>query len=130
MLRLAQSAKIRPVWDRCFDFLNIFAENLAKILAFLTQIKAKLCKSLIILLVFEKNANFFAENRQKSQKVVIITSTPGHPELDAVAADVASVVATAASSLEASSTVLLVHTSKLRNKNTQILYPVMAAYIV
>jgi hypothetical protein len=28
-------------------------------------------------LVFEKNAVFFAENLQKSQKIVIITSTPG-----------------------------------------------------
>jgi hypothetical protein len=27
-------------------------------------------------LVFEKNANFFAENCQKLQKIVIITSTP------------------------------------------------------
>jgi hypothetical protein len=39
--------------------------------------KAKLCKFFIITLVFEKNANFFAENWQKSQKIVIITSTPG-----------------------------------------------------
>jgi hypothetical protein len=31
----------------------------------------------IITLVFEKNANFFAENCLKSQKIVIITSTPG-----------------------------------------------------
>jgi hypothetical protein len=31
---------------------------------------------LIITLVFEKNANFFAENWQKSPKIVIITSTP------------------------------------------------------
>jgi hypothetical protein len=31
-------------------------------------------------LVFEKNANFFAENWQKSQKIVIITTTPGHPD--------------------------------------------------
>jgi hypothetical protein len=30
-------------------------------------------------LVFEKNANFFAEICQKSQKIVIITSTPGLP---------------------------------------------------
>jgi hypothetical protein len=45
-------------------------------LAFLAQNKAKLCKILIITLVFDKNANFFAENRQKSQKIVIITSTP------------------------------------------------------
>jgi hypothetical protein len=33
-----------------------------KIWAFLTQNKAKLFKSLIITFVFEKNANFFAEN--------------------------------------------------------------------
>jgi hypothetical protein len=45
-------------------------------LAFFTQNKAKLCKILIITLVFEKNANFFAENCRKSQKIVIITSTP------------------------------------------------------
>jgi hypothetical protein len=32
---------------------------------------------LIITLVFEKNANVFAENCRKSQKIVIITSTPG-----------------------------------------------------
>jgi hypothetical protein len=53
-------------------------KNSEKKLAFLTQNKAKLCKMLIITLVFEKNANFFAENCQKSQKIVIITSTPGH----------------------------------------------------
>jgi hypothetical protein len=29
---------------------------------------------------FEKNANFFAENWQKSQKSVIITLTPGRPD--------------------------------------------------
>jgi hypothetical protein len=31
-------------------------------------------------LVFEKNALLFAENGQKSQKIVIITSTPGFPD--------------------------------------------------
>jgi hypothetical protein len=46
-------------------------------MAFLTQNKGKLCKILIITLVFEKNANFFDENCRKSQKIVIITSTPG-----------------------------------------------------
>jgi hypothetical protein len=45
-------------------------------MAFLAQNKAKLCKILIITLVFEKNANVFAKNCQKSQKIVIITSTP------------------------------------------------------
>jgi hypothetical protein len=48
-----------------------------KKLAFLTENKAKLFNKLIITLVFEKNANFFAEKYQKSQKIVIITSTPG-----------------------------------------------------
>jgi hypothetical protein len=31
---------------------------------------------MIITLVFVKNANFFAENCQKSKKIVIITSVP------------------------------------------------------
>jgi hypothetical protein len=41
------------------------------------QNKAELCKILITTLSFEKNDNFFAENCQKSQKIVIIPSTPG-----------------------------------------------------
>jgi hypothetical protein len=36
---------------------------------------------LILTLVCEKNANFFAENCQKSQKIVIITSTPDWPKV-------------------------------------------------
>jgi fructoselysine-6-P-deglycase FrlB-like protein len=50
-------------------------KNSAKKLAFLNQNKAKVSKILTITLVFEKNA-IFAENCQKSQKIVIITSTP------------------------------------------------------
>jgi hypothetical protein len=43
--------------------LKIFSpKNLAKKMAFLTSNKAKLCKNLIITLVFEKNA-IFAKNR-------------------------------------------------------------------
>jgi hypothetical protein len=57
-------------------FIIFSPKNSAKKLAFLTQNKAKLCKIWIITLVFEKNANFFTENWQKSQKIVIITSTP------------------------------------------------------
>jgi hypothetical protein len=52
-------------------------KNLAKILALFAQTTASFCKNLIITLVFEKNANIFAENWQKSQNIVIITSTPG-----------------------------------------------------
>jgi hypothetical protein len=60
--------------------LKIFSpKNSAKKLVFLTQNKAKLCKIWIITLIFEKNANFFVENGRKSQKIVIITSTPGLP---------------------------------------------------
>jgi hypothetical protein len=65
--QVRDSEKIPETWDRCYDFLNILAENFRdKNLAFLTQNKAKLCKILIITLVFEKTANFFAENCQKS----------------------------------------------------------------
>jgi hypothetical protein len=53
-------------------------KNFDKKLAFSTRNKAKLCKNLIITLVFEKNGNCFADNYQKSQKIVIITSTPDH----------------------------------------------------
>jgi hypothetical protein len=35
--------------------------------------------NLIITMVFEKNANFLAKKWQKSQKIVIIASTPGYP---------------------------------------------------
>jgi hypothetical protein len=66
---------LRLSWDRCYDFKNIFAEKFGKKLALLTQNTAKLCK-ILITLVFEKKRQFFAENCQKSQKIVIITSTP------------------------------------------------------
>jgi hypothetical protein len=56
--------------------LKIFLPKKLRKMAFLTQNKAKLCKILIITLVFEKNANLFAKNWQKSQKIVTITSTP------------------------------------------------------
>jgi hypothetical protein len=51
-------------------------------LAFLTLNKAKLCKILIIKLVFEKNVNFFAKNCRKSQKIVIITWTFDWPNFN------------------------------------------------
>jgi hypothetical protein len=43
----------------------------------LLKTKLNYAKYLIITLVLEKNANFFTENCQKSQKIVIITSVPG-----------------------------------------------------
>jgi hypothetical protein len=62
---------------------NIFStKNLAKILAFLLKLLLEFAKIVFISLVFEKNANFFAEHWQKSQKIVIITSTPGEVDND------------------------------------------------
>jgi hypothetical protein len=57
------SVRIR---DRCYDFLNIYAKNFSKKLA--SQNKAKLCKNLIITVLFGKNAIFspkIVENRRK-----------------------------------------------------------------
>jgi hypothetical protein len=56
---------VHQIRDRCYDFKNIFAQKVANKLAFLTQNKAKLCKILIITLVFEKNANFFRRKLAK-----------------------------------------------------------------
>jgi hypothetical protein len=46
--------------DRCYAFKNVFAKKIGEKIT-----------------VFEKNSKFFDENWQKSQKIVIITSTPG-----------------------------------------------------
>jgi hypothetical protein len=63
-------------WGQCYDVLDNFAKKIGEKMAFLAQNKAKLFKTLIITFVFEKNANFFAENCRKLQKIVIITSVP------------------------------------------------------
>jgi hypothetical protein len=55
-------------------------KHLAKKLAFLLQLLLVFAKIVIITLVFEKSANFLAENWEKSQKLVIITSTPEFKE--------------------------------------------------
>jgi hypothetical protein len=65
-------AKIRTIWDRCYDFKNIFAEKFGKNWHFWLKTKlVKLFKNLIITLVFEKNANYFAENWEKLEKNIL-----------------------------------------------------------
>jgi hypothetical protein len=63
-----------------------FRQKMAKKLAFLAQTTATFCKNFIITMTFEKNANLSAKNWRKSQKIVMITSSPhlGHfaPNLD------------------------------------------------
>jgi hypothetical protein len=61
-----RTAFYSDTWDRCYDFLNIFAEKFSKEVAFLIQNKAKLCKKFIITLVFEKKRQFF---RQKLSEI-------------------------------------------------------------
>jgi hypothetical protein len=68
--KFAPAYKIRPsaptnTGTDVMIFKIFSPKNVAKKLAFFAQNKAKLCKILIITLVFEKNASFFAENRQK-----------------------------------------------------------------
>jgi hypothetical protein len=69
--------KITLARDQYYDFLNILPKNFAKKLALFAPNKAKLCKNWIITMIFDKNAIMLAKNRQKSQKIVIVTSTPG-----------------------------------------------------
>jgi hypothetical protein len=73
----AQQAKILPIWDRCYEFLNIFTKKSAKKLRFLTQNKYKLCKKVDHNIGFREKRHFI---RRKLAKIVIITPTPGHPD--------------------------------------------------
>jgi hypothetical protein len=43
-----------------YDLKNIFAEKVGKNIGVFAQIAASFCKNLIITLVFEKRADFFA----------------------------------------------------------------------
>jgi hypothetical protein len=56
-----------PAWDRCYDLKKYFRRKIQrKNWRFFAQNKAKLCKILIITLVFDINANFF---RRKLVKI-------------------------------------------------------------
>jgi hypothetical protein len=62
------------------SFGDFFTNSSGPMLWFLKYFRSNywyFCKHLIITLVFEKNANCFRRNWQKSLKIVIITSTPG-----------------------------------------------------
>jgi hypothetical protein len=52
-------------------------KNLAKTMAFFAQTTASFCKNCYHNIGFWEKRQFFAENWQKSRKIVIITSTPG-----------------------------------------------------
>jgi hypothetical protein len=49
-------------------FFKYFRRKIQQKMTLLTQNKAEICKILIITLVFEKTANFFAENCKKNRR--------------------------------------------------------------
>jgi hypothetical protein len=55
-------------------FAEKFSENIG---VFLLKLLLVFAKIVIIILVFEKNANSFAKNWEKSPKIGILSSTPG-----------------------------------------------------
>jgi hypothetical protein len=55
-------------WDRCYDFKNIFAEKFSKKTGVFDSKESQIKKK-IITLVFEKSANFFADNWQNRRKL-------------------------------------------------------------
>jgi hypothetical protein len=63
--------------DRCYDFLNISAENFSENIVVFCLNYTKFLHKFDHNIVFFEKRQFFAENWQKSQKIVIITSTPG-----------------------------------------------------
>jgi hypothetical protein len=65
-------ARCRTTKDRCYDFWNIFAENFGIFDSKLSKILQKFDHNI----GFWEKRQFFAENWQKSQKIVIIASTP------------------------------------------------------
>jgi hypothetical protein len=63
--------------DRCYDFENIFAEKFSdKICVFYSK-QSKIMQKFDHNIGFWEKRQFFAENCQKSPKILIITSTPG-----------------------------------------------------
>jgi hypothetical protein len=62
--------------DRRYDYLKIFAEKFVEKIGVFDSKQSKIMQNFDHN-IFEKNANFFAENCRKAQKIMIITSTPG-----------------------------------------------------
>jgi hypothetical protein len=46
-------------WDRCYDFLNIFAEQFSEKIGDFDSKQSQILKTMTITLVFKKNAIFF-----------------------------------------------------------------------
>jgi hypothetical protein len=71
-----QTQKMLDLGPTLMIFEIVSQKSLAKNGVF-AQTTASFCKKLDQSIGFEKNANFFAGNRLKSQKLVMITSTLG-----------------------------------------------------
>jgi hypothetical protein len=51
-VRISPLAKVRRIWDRCYDYFNIIAEKFSKKIGVFSPNKAKLCKN------FDHNIGF------------------------------------------------------------------------
>jgi hypothetical protein len=78
--KLQKSQQVKNYWrglGPMLRFFKYFRQNiLATKLAFLYKILLGFAKFVFTTLGFKKNVNLFAENWRKSEKIVIITSTP------------------------------------------------------
>jgi hypothetical protein len=67
--------------DRYYDFEIYWPNSWPKNWPLFVQNNVTFCKIRIITLVFKKNEKLFTKNCRKSQKIVIIASTPGWEKL-------------------------------------------------
>jgi hypothetical protein len=63
-------------WDRCYDFLNVFAEKIAEKVGALDSGQRKIIHKFDPNIEFWKNRQLFRRKLAKIAKNVIITSTP------------------------------------------------------
>jgi hypothetical protein len=56
-------------WDRCYDFLNIFAEKFSEKIGVFDSRQSQILKKIIITLVFEKPPFFSPKIGEKSRKL-------------------------------------------------------------
>jgi hypothetical protein len=64
-------------WDRCYDYLNIFAEKFGKKIGVFGSKQSQIIQNFDHNIGFLEKRQFFRRKFAKSQKLVIITSTPG-----------------------------------------------------
>jgi hypothetical protein len=65
-------------------FFEYFRRNILREIVVFDSKLSKILQKFYHNIGIWENANFFAENREKSLKIVIITSIPGHPKKESI----------------------------------------------